>query len=561
MTSKRLLSTAPFVLASAVLAAQGRGLDPADLLKPLGDSWPTYSGDYSGKRYSSLKQINQTTVKSLTLAWTVRLIDGPGGGGRPQAIVGGEGKGDWPFQPDGTIKGTPLMVNDTIYVTTPDNGWALDARDGRELWHFFWKTRGGTHIANRGFGMWKDYLYMETPDNYLVSLEAKTGKERWHKEIASFAEQYFSTMAPIVVGNHVIAGTGNDLDTPGFLQSFDPETGELQWKLYTVPMNPGDPGLDTWASLDAARHGGAQPWLPGVYDPETKLYIFGTGNPTPAFTQGRGEGDNLFTSSLVAVNVDTGKMAWYFQTSPHDMHDWDSAQTPILIDAVVNGRRRKLVSTAARNGYFYTVDRVTGEHVVTTKYGTSTNWGLGLRPDGTVKRNNDKNPSISGSLVSPTPGGTINWEPPAYNPDTGLFYVTERNGFSLIYLTETDPRGSMGLGGVERPTVGGVGSFLTAIDPRNGKVAWREQYPFVGEGGGGGGLLTTAGGLVFGGDAGGNIVAYNATTGKPIWHSRIGNVTNPPITYMIDGRQHLLVAANNVLYAFVLYDPPAARTK
>ena len=384
MTSKRLLYIAPFVLASAALAAQGRGLDNADLLKPLGNSWPTYSGDYSGKRYSSLKQINLTTVKSLTLAWTVRLTDGPGqgfGGAVAVAvasIVAGEGKGDWPITPDGTIKGTPLVVNDTIYVTTPDNGWALDARDGRELWHFFWRTKGGTHIANRGFGMWKDYLYMETPDNYLVSLEAKTGKERWHKEIASFNEQYFSTMAPIIAGNHVIAGTGNDLDTPGFLQSFDPETGELQWKLYTVPMKEGDPGLDTWPSLDAARHGGAQPWLPGVYDPETKLYIFGTGNPTPAFTQGRGEGDNLFTSSLVAVNVDTGKMAWYFQTSPHDMHDWDSAQTPILIDAVINGKRRKLVSTAARNGYFYTVDRVTGEHVVTTKYGTATNWGLGL---------------------------------------------------------------------------------------------------------------------------------------------------------------------------------------
>jgi alcohol dehydrogenase (cytochrome c) len=323
-------------------------------------------------------------------------------------------------------------------------------------------------------------------------------------------------------------------------------------------MKQGDPGLDTWPSLDAARHGGAQPWLPGVYDPETKLYIFGTGNPTPAFTQGRGEGDNLFTSSLVAVNVDTGKMAWYFQTSPHDMHDWDSAQTPILIDAVINGKPRKLVSTAARNGYFYTVDRVTGEHVVTTKYGTATNWGLGLRPDGTVKRNNDKNPSIGGALVSPTPGGTINWEPPAYNPDTGLFYVTERNGFSMIYLTETDPRGSMGLGGVERPTIGGIGSYLTAIDPKTGKVVWREEYPFAGEGGGGGGLLTTAGGLVFGGDAGGNIVAYNARTGKPIWHSHIGNVSNPPITYMIDGRQHLLVAAGNVLYAFALYEAPAA---
>ncbi len=163
---------------------------------------------------------------------------------------------------DVTIKASALMVDGTLYVTAPDNAWAIDARDGRELWHYFWKTRGGTHIATRGFGMWNDYLYMETPDNYLVSLDAKTGKERWHKVIADFNQQYFSTMAPIVVGNHVIVGTGNDLDMPGFLQSFDPETGELQWKLYTVPMNPGDPGLDTWPSLDAARHGGAQPWLP-----------------------------------------------------------------------------------------------------------------------------------------------------------------------------------------------------------------------------------------------------------------------------------------------------------
>ena len=184
--------------------------------------------------------------------------------------------------------------------------------------------------------MWNNYLFFETPDNYLVSLDAKTGKERWHKVIADLAQQYFSTPAPVVVGNHVLVGTGNDIDSPGFLQSFDPETGDLQWKFYTVPMNPGDPGLDTWRSLDDARHGGAQTWIPGAYDPATKLYIFGTGNPTPAYTTGtRGDGDNLFTCSLVAVNVDTGKMAWYFQTSPHDMHDWDSAQTPVLVDALV----------------------------------------------------------------------------------------------------------------------------------------------------------------------------------------------------------------------------------
>jgi alcohol dehydrogenase (cytochrome c) len=560
MMLKNLVRMAAFALVPVVLGAQGKGLDPADLHKPLADSWPTYSGDYSGKRYSTLKQINQTTVKNLTLAWVAELTDGPGnfggrgrgGRGGSPVIIGGEGTGDFPTGGNSSVKASALVVDGTIYITTPDNAWALDAHDGRELWHYFWKTRGGTHIANRGLGMWKNYLFMETPDNYLVSLEAKTGKERWHKVIADFNQQYFSTTAPVVVDDHVIVGTGNDLDAPGFLQSFHPETGELRWKFYTVPMNPGDPGLETWANLEAARHGGAQPWLPGAYDPETKLYIIGTGNPTPAYTVGRGDGDNLFTCSLVAVNVETGKMAWYFQTSPHDMHDWDSAQTPILIDTSINGRKRKLVSTAARNGYFFTLDRVTGEHIVTSKYGIATNWVTSVDKTGSLRRNPDKDPSVGGALVSPTAGGTINWEPPAYSPDTGLFYVSERNGYSIFYLIDTDPRGSMGLGGQEQVNVGSAGNFLTAIDPKTGKIVWRRPYP-GGGGGGGGGVLTTAGRLVFAGDAGGNIVAYDAVTGKPLWHSRIGEVTNPPQTYLVDGRQYLLVAAGNTLYAFTLY--------
>ncbi len=563
MTLRRvLIRIAPVLIVPIMLRAQGKGVDPAELLKPLADSWPTYSGDYTGKRYSLLKQINQTTVKSLTLAWVSELSEGPGngfgrfggggGGGRP-VIVGGEGTGEFSAGSGGTIKGTALMVDGTIYISTPDNAWALDALSGREIWHYYWKTRGGTHIANRGLGMWKDYLYMETPDNYLVSLEAKTGKERWHKPLADFSQQYFSTTAPVVIGNHVIVGTGNDLDAPGFLQSYDPENGELQWKLYTVPMNEGDLGANTWPSIDAARHGGAQPWLPGAYDPETKLYIFGTGNPTPAYTVGRGEGDNLFTCSLLAVNVDTGKLAWYFQTSPHDMHDWDSAQTPILIDGVINGKKRKLVSTAARNGYFFTLDRVTGEHIVSSKYGIATNWVKEIAPNGSLRRNPEKDPSIPGALVSPTAGGTINWEPPAYSPDTGLFYVSERNGFTLFYLTDPDPRGSMGLGGQEQVNVGSAGNFLTAIDYKTGKIAWRRPYPGFGGGGGGGGVLATAGRLVFTGDAGGNLVAYDAATGKPLWHSRIGSVTNAPQTYAIDGHQYLLVATGMTLYAFTLY--------
>lgn len=558
MTFKRLLFAMSWVLVPAVLAGQGKGVAPSELGKPLADSWPTYSGDYSGRRYSALAQIDRTTVKRLGLAWVAKVTAGPGAfgggfrrGGGP-VIVGGDGPADFPPVP-ANIKGTPLMVDGTLYVTSPDNTWALDARDGRELWHYFWRTKGSTPIANRGVGMWNDYLFFVTPDNYFVSLDAKTGKERWNKVHADFSQQYFSTMAPIVVGDHVLLGTGNDLDSPGYVQAFHPETGEVRWRLYTVPMKEGDPGLETWPSLQSAQYGGGHPWLPGVYDPETDLYIFGTGNPIPAYTAGRGDGDNLFTCSLVAVKVSTGRMAWYFQTSPHDMHDWDSAQTPVLFDAVVKGRPRKLISTAARNGYFFTLDRVTGEHIVTTKYGTATNWVKSIDRKGYLRRDPAKDPTIPGALTSPTSGGTINWEPPAYSPDTGLFYVSERNGYSIYYLTDPDPRGSMGLGGKEEVQVGSAGNFLTAIDPTTGKIAWRRPYP-GGFGGGGGGILATAGRLVFTGDAAGNLVAYDAADGRPLWHSRIGGVTNAPITYMLDGRQHILVAAGDTLFAFALYE-------
>jgi alcohol dehydrogenase (cytochrome c) len=391
----------------AVLAGQGGGLPPADIYKrPLADSWPTYCGDYSCQRYSSLKQIDQSNVKNLTLAWiSPRLVGSATGGGVP-TTVGGEGTGEFATSDNVNLTGTVLMVDGTLYMSGQDNAWAMDARTGRVLWHYYWKTRGGTHIANRGMGMWNNYLFFETPDDYLVSLDAKTGKERWHVEISDFEQQYFSTMAPVVIDNHVLVGTGNDIDAPGFLQSYDPETGKRQWIFYTVPMNPGDPGVDTWASLEAARHGGAQAWLPGAFDPETRLYIFGTGNPTPAYTVGRGEGDNLFTCSLIAVNVDTGKMAWYYQTSPHDMHDWDSAQTPVLIDTVIAGRTRKLVSTAARNGWFFTLDRVTGENMVTSKYGTAANWARGFNQMNAPKLDPEKVANPGGALVT---GSTTNW--------------------------------------------------------------------------------------------------------------------------------------------------------
>ena len=527
-----------------------QSLDPAHLLKPLADSWPTYAGDYSGKRYSALTQINQSNVKSLTLAWLARLNGGPGSTANVQTTVGGEGEGEFAGV---TIKGAILEVNGVLYVSSPDNAWAVDARDGHVLWHYFWRTRGGTHIGNRGLGMWRDRLFMETPDNYLVSLDAKTGKELWHVEISDFDLQYFSTMAPIVIGDHVLVGTGNDLDEPGFLQSFDPESGKRQWVWYAVPMKSGDPGLETWKDLDAARHGGGQVWVPGVYDPETHLYITGTGNPSPAYTSAsRGEGDNLYTCSIVAINVDTGKLAWYYQTSPHDTHDWDSAQTPILVDAEFNGRVRKLVLHASRNGYYFTLDRVTGERLVSTRYSETSNWAKEINKQGQPVRDQAKDFHVGGSLVSPANSGVTNWPPPSFSPDTGLFYVPRYDSYAMYYLTETDSRGAMGLGGKEEVPVASLGSHLVAIDYKTGKTVWSHQYPasatVVMSG-----ILTTAGKVLFAGDNAGNLIAFDPANGKTLWHSRIGQVSNAPETYMVDGHQYILAAAGDTLFAFTLY--------
>ncbi|MDR3701912.1 MAG: acido-empty-quinoprotein group A [Candidatus Sulfopaludibacter sp.] len=555
------LLSALLVLIPGILLSQP--LDPALLTKPLAESWPTYSGDYSGKRYSSLKQINQGNVRNLTLAWAARVTAGAGGGGGrggfgfggggAPTIVGGEGTTDTGGGNGANIRASILEVNGTLYLSTPDNAWAVDARDGHELWHYFWKTKGGTHIGNRGLAMWGNWLYLETPDDYLVCLDAKTGKERWHKEIANFNQQYFSTMAPVVIGNHVLTGTGNDLDEPGYVTARDPETGDVQWTFYTVPMKKGDPGLETWGSLDGARHGAGNVWIPGTYDPETHYYIVGTGNPSPAYTNPPSRaGDDLYTCSIVAINVDTGKMAWYYQLNPHDTHDWDSTETPILIDGDFNGKPRKMVLHADRNGYFYTLDRITGEHLVTSKFAESVNWAKEINAKGQPVRDVSKDSTVPGSLVSPNNGGATNWPPPAYSPDTGLFYVPSNDAYAMYYLTETDPRGAMGLGGKEEDGLGSLGSFLTAIDYKTGKVAWRHRYPGTG-GNLGNGMLTTAGRLLFAGDIAGNLVAYDPANGKILWHTRLGNVSNAPETYLLDGHQYILVAAGDTLYSFTLY--------
>jgi acido-empty-quinoprotein group A len=539
-------------LASGALAADvPRGLDPALLTKPPTDSWPTYHGDYSGRRYSTLSQINADNVKGLSLAWIYRANTSAQG-----AQTGGEGP-DTP--PPGTggfgldIKSTPLLVNGVLYLTAPDNVWAVDPRTGREIWHFYWKTRGGIHIGNRGVGMYGNWLYFLTPDNYFVCIDAATGKERWHKEIANVKREYFSTAAPIVVRNHIIIGVGGDsLDVPGYLESRDPDTGELQWRWYTTPR-PGEPGSETWPDKYSMEHGGGMPWLPGSYDAELNLYYFGTGNANPVLSGHSRLGDNLWTASIVAVNADTGKMAWYYQATPHDTHDWDAAQTPVMIDGVIDGKPRKLLAQANRNGHFFLLDRTNGKHILTAPFIDSINWTKEINKKGQPVGNPEKEASIPGALVSPTTDGATNWPPPSFNPDTGLFYVGTTRGVSMFYLTDTDPR-PQGWAAAERH-VGNLGTELKAIDYKTGKIVWSRPLAVSvwGAGGGSMGLLSTAGKLLFGNDGGGNFVAYDAATGKPLWHAGLGNnTTNGPQTFLLDGRQYVVVGAGDQLFAFTL---------
>jgi alcohol dehydrogenase (cytochrome c) len=521
----------PLLSCVAAFACLGQTLDPAKLLSAPVDSWPSYNGDFSGRRFSPLKRINDRNVQALSLAWVYR--------------VNARSAGPFP----GSVKSTPVVVDGVMFFTVPDHVWALDARTGRELWHFAWPSRGGIHIGNRGVGVFGKWLYFETPDCHLVSLDMKDGKERWHKRICDPDQLYFASSPPLVVGNHVIAGvSGDDLDVPGYIQSHDPETGEMQWRWYAYP-EPGTAEAKTWPSVEAMLHGGGMTWGSTTYDPELNLIYFGTGNPQPVIAHKGRMGDNLFTECIIALNPDTGKMKWYFQSSPHDTHDWDANQTPVLIDGTIEGKPRKLIAQAARNGYFFVLDRATGKNVVTSTF-AKTNWAKGVDSKGQPIPDPAKYPQNDGALVSPNQAGAANWPPPSFSPDTGLFYVNASNAYSVYYIYDDEPKPE-GWGGNDRG--GWSEGVLQAIDYKTGKIRWSHNWE--GAGGPRSGVLSTAGNLVFAADPQNNFVALNATTGAALWHSNLGGgMSNAPISYELDGRQFVVVGSGDLVFAFVLHN-------
>ncbi|MGC1367609.1 MAG: PQQ-binding-like beta-propeller repeat protein, partial [Candidatus Acidiferrum sp.] len=357
---------------------------------------------------------------------------------------------------------------------------------------------------------------------------------------------YFSTMAPLVIRDHVIVGVSGDVtDLRGYLESLDPETGAIQWRWNTEP-DPGQPGSETWPKdSDAILHGGGMTWMTGTYDPGLNLLYWGTGNPNPVLVGDGRPGDNLYTCSIVALNPDTGKLAWYFQPSPHDLHDWDAVETPVLFDAEFQGKPRKLLAQASRNGFFFVLDRTNGEHLVTAPFIDQT-WASGVDSRGRPIAKPEASPTPDGALVEPGSDGATNWMAPSFDPQTGLFYVNARRLFSIFYETVTGK--AEGWGGRDRGLW--ANSTLRALDYRTGKVVWNHE---IGDGESIAGILTTAGHLLFSADNSGNLLALDPSSGKTLWHLNIGGALDAsPMTYLLDGRQYLLIPVQDVLYAFAL---------
>ncbi len=533
----RHLAIVSMLVLLATLALGAQAVSPKDLLEGLANSarWLTYSGDYSGRRHSPLKQITPANVSQLAAQWTFQ--------------TGIAGK----------FEASPLVIDGVLYVTGPQNhAWAIDGRTGASIWHYQRpvpnevKTCCG--LVNRGFGVLGDRLFMATLDAHLVALDRTTGKVLWDAEMADYRQGYASTPAPLVVGNKVIVGiAGGEFAIRGFLDAYDADTGKRAWRFWTIPA-PGEPGSDTWPS-DTWDRGGAPTWLSGTYDPELNLLFWGTGNPSPDFYGDNRTGDNLYSGSLIALDADTGALKWHFQFTPHDTHDWDANQIPVLADLAIGGQPRKVVMVANRNGFLYLLDRTTGQFIHAHPFVRQT-WAKEIAANGRPVELPDQRPTEKGTLTCPDLFGGTNYMSPSFDPATGWLYVTARETCQ-IYFAEAPPPGykagdrTMGgrIGRAPDPPSGA----LRAIDPLTGERKWEIAHPQPSWAG----VLTTAGGVVFSGTNSGAFFAADSRTGKELWRYQTGApIYAPPTTYQIDHRQFVVIPAGMTLTTFALPTPP-----
>ena len=496
------------------------------------ENWLMYSGNYKAQRYSALTQLDRRNVEELEIAWVHQL-----------SVLD-------------RAETTPLVVDGVMFITeSPSTVIAVDAASGRPYWRYEHQLPEEIIICcgrnNRGVAVQGDTVLMSTLDAHLVALDAKTGSVRWETEVQEATAGYSKTDAPLVVGDKVFTGiAGGEYGIRGLIDAYNINTGELEWRFNTTP-GPDHPDNRTWSG-DSWRTGGAATWMTGSYDPDLNLIYWGTGNPGPDYDGSVREGDNLYSDSVVALDADTGELKWYFQFTPHDIHDWDSTQIPVLADTMFNGEERKVMLFPNRNAFFYVLDRETGEFLLGKPYARQT-WAEGLDENGRPILLPGKEPSPEGTIVSPPIIGASNWWSPSYSPRTDLIYVTTLDGETKYFIRPTEylvPGQSYRAGGGETPLpMESYHRAVRAISPQTGDIRW--EFPVDPRTTSG--LMSTAGDLVFGGSADGFFFALDALTGEELWHRNIGGrIHAAPMGYAVNGKQYVAIAAGNAVFSFAL---------
>jgi alcohol dehydrogenase (cytochrome c) len=507
----------------------------ADLiLSPPAANWPSYNGDYTGRRFSNLRQITLDNVKQLRAQWVFHSRESD------------------------SLEVTPVVVNGIMFVTAANDAYALDSQTGRVIWHFSRPITDGliddaSQHHNRGVAVWGSRVYMNTDNAHLLCLDARSGHLLWDVAYAGWSKNYGATSAPLAVKGKVIVGTsGGDDGVRGFVAAYEAITGKLAWRFWTIP-GPGEFGSESWPG-DSYLRGGGTTWMPGTYDAGLNTLYWGTSNPSPDFSGETRPGDDLYTSSLIALDPDTGKLKWHFQFTPHDLYDYDANETAVLVDADYKGKPRKLILEANRNGFVYVLDRTTGEFLSASRFVENLNWAKGIDEKGRpILDEKSAKPTPDGSLVCPGFSGATNWFSPSYNPAERSLYFLAFEACSVYSSGEQKfKEGETYYGTGVRHAPGQHGQkILLAYDLDAATFRWR--YPQTGGRGAAAGTMTTASGLVFFGDTAESFEAVDAKTGKPLWHFNTGQFLHAsPMSYAVNGKQYVAIAAGSDVFSFAL---------